>query len=273
MRLPNTGLSFIAGAIIATVGVAPPSALRAQGLAATVVSGRDADSLYDIAVTVARSRQFVIERSDPGTRRLLLSTEANGARRLWIVVDAVGDSSRITVTPEVDARGGALITAVDAMSLARSIIDASTNVVAARASDGADWPADALGRVGFVVLSVAGAKSLGARPGDTLPEIRPRDVPRVLRDEVARELRQAGASLSCTRFFARSDGYIVFFSGCIGPSPDGDRLSVYGKDNDWRNDVLGEDVRAHFSTICPPLAEGHPVPVMSGTAGCTVGKR
>jgi hypothetical protein len=269
----KTRLSFLAGAIIATVGVAPASSLRAQGMAVTVLSGRDADSLYDIAVTVARSRQLVIERSDLGARRLLLSRGANGDGRLSIVVDAVGDSSRITVTPEVDARGGAPITAVDAMSLVRSIIDASTNVVATHASDGADWPADALGRVGFAVLSVAGAKSLGARPGDTLLEMRPRDVPRVLLDEVARELRQVGASMSCTRFFAHRHGYTVFFTGCIGPSPEGDRLSVYGKDNDWRNDVLGEEARAHFATICPPLAEARPLPVMSGTAECTGGKR
>jgi hypothetical protein len=242
-------------------------ALYAQQMSATLPVSPD--SLYSRVLGVLSAGGYLIELSDARTRRVAALTSDRAVRAL-IEVDPQRDSSHLAVTAQPTQAGGSVSSMAVMISLVHAI-SRPGKVTKATAPSGKDWPRDASNRVGFLIVGPWLAKDFGVRPGDTIPEIRPSEVPDDFRESIERNINAVGFDASCARFFRTGRGdaerLAVRFNMCAEPKPDLDRLEIFDGARNFVSQGIGESIGEDIRVMCPvsrgarPAASGQcPVP-------------
>ena len=230
--------------------------LHAQQMSATLPVAPD--SLYARVLGVLSTEGYVIERNDARTRRVAALTSDRAVRAL-ITIDPKQDSSRLVVAAQPTQAG----TGVSAMRVLISLVHAISrpaHATQAEAPSGKDWATDASGRVGFLIVGPWLAKDFGVHPGDTIPEIRPSEVPDDFRKEIERNINEVGFDASCARFFRTGSGeaerLAVRFNMCATPKPDLDRLEIFDHARHFVAQAVGESIGEDIRIMCPASRSG-----------------
>ena len=220
-----------------------------------------ADSIFGVTSHLFRDRHYTLVRLDTASLTVEAVTADSPSVRVVASHRSLGDSTHVTISAE----GGEVRSLGILMELANSLRP-RPNGPPHSAPDGAAWPTDAKGRVGFLVLTRAGARFLRMKPGDTLPEIRPKDLPQAYRHAWENEINDVGFDASCARFFRAGTGYVVRFNFCTAPTPDGDRFDVYDAEGGFFGVTIGETVGTYIQAMCP--ATRPPWPALRRSATC-----
>jgi len=220
-----------------------------------------ADSIFRATSGIFRERHYSIVRSDSTAKALEALTADTPPVRVRVSHQPAGDSTLITMSAEGGEVAGlrVLIELADALRPRPSGPRRS-------APEGATWPTDPKGRVGFLVLTRPGARWLKMKAGDTIPEIRPADLPQTYRRQWEDEINDVGFDASCARFFRGATRYIVRFNFCGAPTPDGDRFDVYEDDGGIYGVTIGPTVATYIQAMCP--AARSPWPALSPSKLC-----
>jgi hypothetical protein len=207
------------------------------------------DSVLNRAIGVLRGDSYVLRSVDAAAGVIEGRTHESPPTELRIQLESLLDSTRVTIgahPPQGTDPGEAMLTALSVLhDIARSKRSGGPT------PSGSDWPTDTGGRVGFVLLTRAGAQLARARAQDTIPEVRPRDLPAKFRQDMEQHINGVGFDASCARFFKANSRYLVRFNKCSNSSDELDRLGVYELDGEWAGSVVGPTVGTKIAKMCP----------------------
>src|SRR3989442_5357715 len=214
-----------------------------------------ADSVFHVTSGIFRDRHYSIVRVDSTALIVEAVTSDSPSVRVRASHQARGDSTLVTISAQGGevAGFGVLIELMDALRPRPTGPRHS-------APDGSSWPTDRTGRVGFLVLTGTGARWLKMKASDTLPEIRPVDLPQGYRRQWENDINDAGFDASCSRFFRAGTRYVVRFNFCTAPTPDGDRFEVYQDDGGIYGATIGPSVATYIQALCPATRPPWPAP-------------
>jgi hypothetical protein len=244
------------------VGLWPAPTMAQSPQISVTLPGR-ADSIFARTCQILRDRHFSILHLDSAALTVEALSSDSPSVRVRASHEQVSDAARITILADGGQSQSAGFTTL--LELADALRPRPAGP-GHSAPDGTDWPTDSKGRVGFLVLTSTGARWLKMRAGDTLPEIRPSDLPQEYRRAWEDEINDVGFDASCARFFRAGSRYVVRFNFCTAPTPDGDRFDVYEKDGGIFGGTIGPTVDTYIKAMCP--ATRAPWPPPSTVAKC-----
>jgi hypothetical protein len=222
--------------------------LSAQGLEVTMTFPGRVDSVFSHTRQLLTDHHYALRTVDS----LAFTMEAQSADSPYTLVrirlKPLSDSTQIAIVADPSrsqtAAVAALLELADAM---RPRLGGPRRT----APDGTNWPVDAKGRVGFLVVTRVGARELKMASGDTLPEVRPADLPQAYRRDWEDKINDVGFDASCARFFRARTQFVVRFNFCTAPTADGDRFDVYDEDGGWAGSTIGPTVATYIQAMCP----------------------
>ena len=238
-----------------------PKLARAQVPQMSVTFPGRADSILRVTTGLLRDRHYSIVRVDSTALTLDAVSADSPVVRVRASHERRGDSTRITIS----ADGGEIAGFQVLIELADALRPRPTGPRRS-APDGSPWPADGRGRVGFLVLTRTGARWLEMKTGDTLPELRPVDLPQTYRQQWEDEINDLGFDASCARFFRAGTRYVIRFNFCSAPTPDGDRFDVREDDGGIYGATIGPTVGTYIQAMCPLTRP--PWPAMAPAKTC-----
>jgi hypothetical protein len=236
------------------LGFTPALAQKSSGSGprypeASAVVPLTGDSVLNRVIGVLRGDSYVLRSVDAATGHIEGRTDESPSTELRIQLESLLDSTRVTVSahpPQGTDPREAMLTALSVLhQIARRRRSGGPT------PSGSDWPTDTGGRVGFLLLTRAGAQLARARPQDTIAEVRPRDLPAKFRQDMEQHINEVGFDASCARFFRANSRYLVRFNKCNNSTEELDRLSVYELDGEWAASVVGPTVDTKIAKMCP----------------------
>jgi len=235
-----------------------PSAVAAQDPEVSVTVPGRVHSMFSQTRQLLADRHYTIRQLDSHGFAIEAQSPDSPFVLIRITLQPVADSTRIVILANGSRSQTAAFTAL--LELADAMRPRRGGPRRA-APDGSSWPVDSGGRVGFLVLTRAGASELKMHVGDTVPEVRPADLPPAYRRKWEDEINDVGFDASCARFFRTREQYVVRFNFCEAPTADGDRFDVYDADGSWAGSTIGPTVATYIQTMCPAArAPSRPIP-------------
>jgi hypothetical protein len=241
-------LLIITGILVAyAIAVTP---VHGQTLGGSTTIPGNADSVLVGLLAAINKEKCRILRTDRSARAVTAICPGSDDELVFQVHqvrDSVSLSSRGT-------RGGAAAM-ITGLSVIQRFVDAPPPGEVRRMPPGDDWAQDDRKRVGFLVLSLDGRRFAKAS-ADTAWEVRPGDLPSGLREDWEDHINRVGFDASCARVFRAGDAFLVRWNQCATPTPDLDRLSIYGADGSWRGTAIGPSITEMISLVCPLRRSG-----------------